>query len=217
MKRRCFVVMPFKPELNFVYLYLAQYLEQRHNLVVTRGDTEVLTKPLMDKIAAAIAAADVIIGDVTESNANVFFELGLAHAAGKPIIFLTRHDPEAAPVDIRQFEHIQYDLAKHRELLERLDNAIENLFRDQYQRLYERGLAILTEFKRSTGVQCRAFTLDEFRLRVIRAKREGEQPDENAPEERHSRFLLPRIADSDDLDVRNRLYEWLRQRYPAQP
>lgn len=217
MTRRCFVVMPFKPELNFVYLYLAHYLEQRHNLVVTRGDTEVLTKPLMEKIAAAIAMADVIIGDVTGSNANVFFELGLAQAAGKPIIFLTQDDPEEAPVDIRQFEHIQYDLAKHRDLLERLDNAIENLFRDQYQRLYELALAVLQEFKTSTGVQCRAFTLDEFRIRVIRAEREGDPPDENAPEELRSRFLLPRVADSDDLDIRNRLYEWLLQRYPPQP
>ena len=214
MKRRCFVVMPFRSELNFVYLYLAQYLEQRHNLTVSRGDTEVLTKPLMDKIAASIATADVILGDVTGSNANVFFELGLAHAAGKPIIFLTQDDPETVPVDIRQFEHIRYDLARHRELLDRLDNAIENLFRDQYQRLYELALTILREFRRGTGLQCRAFSLDEFRLRVIRAEREGEQPDEAAPEECLSRFLLPRIADSDDLDIRNRLYEWLRQRYP---
>ena len=53
-------------------------------------------------------------------------------------------------------------------------------------------------------------------MRVIRAEREGEQPDENAPEERLNRFLLPRIADSDDLDIRNRLDEWLRQRYPPQ-
>lgn len=214
MKRRCFVVMPFRSELNFVYLYLAQYLEQRHNLTVSRGDTEVLTKPLMDKIAASIATADVILGDVTGSNANVFFELGLAHAAGKPIIFLTQDDPETVPVDIRQFEHIRYDLARHRELLDRLDNAIENLFRDQYQRLYELALTILREFRRGTGLQCRAFSLDEFRLRVIRAEREGEQPDEAAPEERLNRFLLPRITDSDDLDIRNRLYEWLRQRYP---
>ena len=214
MKRRCFVVMPFRSELNFVYLYLAQYLEQRHNLTVSRGDTEVLTKPLMDKIAASIATADVILGDVTGSNANVFFELGLAHAAGKPIIFLTQDDPETVPVDIRQFEHIRYDLARHRELLDRLDNAIENLFRDQYQRLYELALTVLSEFRRGTGLQCRAFSLDEFRLRVIRAEREGEQPDEAAPEERLNRFLLPRITDSDDLDIRNRLYEWLRQRYP---
>ena len=211
MKRRCFVVMPFRSELNFVYLYLAQYLEQRHNLTVTRGDTEILTRPLMEKIASSIAAADVIIGDVTGGNANVLFELGLAYAAGKPIIFLTQDDPAAAPVDIRQFEHIQYHLARHQELLERLDNAVENLFRDQYRRLYELALAVLTEFKRGTGLQCRSFTLDEFRLRVIRAEREGEQPDENAPEERLNRFLLPRIADSDDLDIRNRLYEWLRQ------
>lgn len=77
MKRRCFVVMPFRSELNFVYLYLAQYLEPRHNLTVTRGDTEILTRPLMEKIASSIAAADVIVGDVTGGNANVLFELGL--------------------------------------------------------------------------------------------------------------------------------------------
>ena len=36
-------------------------------------------------------------------------EVGMAIMADKPIIFLTRRPPEEAPVDLRQFEFIQYD------------------------------------------------------------------------------------------------------------
>ena len=74
-RSRCFFVMPFRPELNFFYLYLAKYLNEAHNLEVSRGDSDILDKPLMEKIAAQIAAADVIIADITGGNPNVFYEV----------------------------------------------------------------------------------------------------------------------------------------------
>jgi hypothetical protein len=122
--RYCFVAMPFRPELNFFFLYLKRHLEERFSLHVERGDAKVLTRPLMDKIREQILRADLIIGDVTGANPNVFYELGLAHASGKPVIFLTQDPPEQAPVDIRPFEFIRYDLGQHEELLARLNNAV---------------------------------------------------------------------------------------------
>jgi hypothetical protein len=38
---------------------------------------------------------------------NVFYELGLAHAVGKPVILITQNT-EDIPVDIRNIRYIQY-------------------------------------------------------------------------------------------------------------
>ena len=113
----CFVVMPFRPELNYFFLYLRKYLEEKYKIRVERGDANVLTKELMKKISDQIADSSFLIADITGSNANVFFELGIAHATHKPVIFLTQDAPKEAPVDIRQFEFIHYELGRHEDFL----------------------------------------------------------------------------------------------------
>jgi hypothetical protein len=42
--RVCFIVMPFRPELNFLFLFLRRHLEERHGLIVRRGDTSGLSQ-----------------------------------------------------------------------------------------------------------------------------------------------------------------------------
>ena len=69
----CFVIMPFKPELNYFYLYIQKYLNEKHGLMCERGDHRVLTVPLQEKIREQIQTADVIIGDVTGRNPDVFY------------------------------------------------------------------------------------------------------------------------------------------------
>src|SRR5215831_287607 len=135
--KNCFVIMPFAEDLNYFYLYLQKYLWENHGLNVERGDHQILTKPIMEKVRDQILSADVIIGEVTGGNPNVFYELGIATTFGKPIIFITRDKPEQAPVDIRQFEHIHYQLTNHVDFLKKIDNAIFNVFVLKYQELYE--------------------------------------------------------------------------------
>jgi hypothetical protein len=55
----CFVVMPFRAELNYFYLYIQRYLSEKHGLRVERGDHRVLTKALMDKVRDQIVEADL--------------------------------------------------------------------------------------------------------------------------------------------------------------
>jgi len=55
-----------------------------HYVVQTPFD---LTDPdIMDGVVAAIDAADIIIADLTDANANVYYETALAHALGKQVI-----------------------------------------------------------------------------------------------------------------------------------
>jgi hypothetical protein len=67
--------MPFKPELHYFYLYIKKHIEEKHNIECYRGDNNVLTIPILEKIKKDIERSDVVIADCTGRNPNVFYEL----------------------------------------------------------------------------------------------------------------------------------------------
>jgi hypothetical protein len=213
-RKYCFVAMPFRPELNYFFLYLKRHLEESYRLQVERGDASVLTRPLMDKVREQILRADLVIADVTGGNPNVFYEIGLAHAARKPVLFLTQDPPEAAPVDIRQFEFIGYDLSKHAEFLSRLENAITGAFGQQYETLLDRARQFLRRFNQDTGLACPEAAPEEFQARVMRGEQTGGIPASDQ-EGLLAQFLLPKIIlDFTDSTVIGRYTHWIGATFP---
>jgi nucleoside 2-deoxyribosyltransferase len=207
---RCFVAMPFRPELNFFFLYIRQFLHERCSLEVERGDAQILTAPIAEKIRQQIGRADLVIADITGANPNVFYEVGLAHAANIPVLFLTQDPPEKVPVDIRQFEFILYDLAKHEEFLSRLESAIQGHFRARYDALYESALALLREFNIGVSTACEASPREAFTSLVMRAERTGGIPQNS---ELLAEFLLPKvIKDFSDPRVFRQYNLWMTSR-----
>jgi hypothetical protein len=208
-RRVCFFVMPFRSDLNFFYLYLQKHLQDKHGLQVRRGDTSILTKALMDKIETEIQSADFIIGDVTHSNPNVFYELGIARANRKPIIFLTQEEPEKAPVDLRQFEFIRYDLSKDQDLLQKLDNAVRNVLGEGYRELFEAALLLMQEFNVATRSEFAPAEFEEFQARVMRGERLEGIPGPERPLDLKE-FLLPKIiATATDMSAIRKIEHWL--------
>ncbi len=208
-QKNVFVAMPFRPELNFFFLYLKRHLEEKFGLTVERGDARVLTKPLMDKIRDQILRADLVIGDISGNNPNVFYELGLAHANGKAVIFMTQESPQNAPVDIRQFEFIEYDLSRHEDLLAKIDNAIQSFFMKSYEELFEEARNLLQRFNTDVGLMCGQAPLDEFQAKVMGGEQTGGIP---SPEEEalRAQFLLPKIiSDFTDPVVIRRYTSWI--------
>jgi hypothetical protein len=122
----CFVIMPFRPELQYFFLYLRQHIESTHHIECDRADGCVMTTPVHDKIVKSIRRADVIIAECTGCNPNVFYELGIAHALGKMVILITRDPIGSMPSDVRHFEFIRYTMQDHRQFLERIDNALRH-------------------------------------------------------------------------------------------
>lgn len=62
----------------------------------------------MDDVWRMIRDAEIIVAELTTQNANVFYELGLAHAAGKPVILLSE-TMDDVPFDLRSLRVITYD------------------------------------------------------------------------------------------------------------
>ena len=206
--------MPFRPELNYFFLYLKKYLEEKYKIRVERGDSNVLTKELMKKISDQISTASFLIADITGNNANVFFELGIAHAIGKPVVFLTQDPPRDAPVDVRQFEFIQYELGRHEDFLAKLDNAVRNVLGSSLDvtQMYETARDLLKQFNLDSGFTHDQASRDEFHSRLIRAAvAQGVPQLEDSV--RLAGFLLPKILqDAADLNVMQRVTAWLQKR-----
>jgi hypothetical protein len=59
-------------------------------------------------IQNAIREADLLLCEMSERNPNVFYELGLAHAIGKPAILVSRTTDDI-PFDLRHIRVIVYD------------------------------------------------------------------------------------------------------------
>lgn len=103
-----FVLMPFDPQLRPVYEdHIAQCARELH-LTIARGDNLFTAQSVMDDIWNAISSARAVIADCTGRNPNVFYEIGLAHAVGKPVILITK-EVDDVPFDIRHLRYIQYD------------------------------------------------------------------------------------------------------------
>jgi len=163
----------------------------------------------MEKIEAEIQSANLIIGDVTHSNPNVFYELGIARANRKPIIFLTQDDPEKAPVDLRQFEFIRYDLGKDQDLLAKLDSAIRNALGAGYRELYGKAVAILQEFNAATTSAYVAAEFEEFQSRAMKGERLEGLPSHTETSALRD-FLLPKIiSEATDAAVIRKMEKWL--------
>jgi hypothetical protein len=102
-----FVVMPFRRELAQTYdniLSVARSLE----LSCKRGDEFLSDESIMTEIWSALWHARVCIADCTDRNANVFYELGIAHTIGKPTILLAQSQ-EDIPFDVQHRRVIIYE------------------------------------------------------------------------------------------------------------
>ena len=77
------------------------------NLRIKRGDDFFATHAVMTDVWSAMFRSYCVIAECTGRNANVFYELGMAHTLNKPTILLTQ-DIEDIPFDIRQLRHIHY-------------------------------------------------------------------------------------------------------------
>ena len=87
-KPRAFVIMPFDAEARPVYQDFIRPTLVNLGFDVSRADDLLNQQNILADILSSIASTDLIIVDLTDSNPNVYYELGLAHALNKPTILL---------------------------------------------------------------------------------------------------------------------------------
>lgn len=102
-----FVLMPFDPEFDEIYnLFIADALDEA-GYTFFRADDIRNQQNILRDIVTAIETSDLVLADLTGANANVYYELGIAHALGKPVILLTQSISEL-PFDLRAYRVVAY-------------------------------------------------------------------------------------------------------------
>lgn len=104
----CFVVMPFHRLFNEEYKYVIRPAVEQAGLECVRGDELFTRQEIVRDIWSSIRAARVVVAELTGGNPNVMYETGLAHAIGKPIVFLTRTEQDV-PFDLHGVRYVFYD------------------------------------------------------------------------------------------------------------
>lgn len=74
-----------------------------------RADELFSTGTVIEQIWEQIQKAKLLLADLTGKNANVFYELGLSHAARKPVVF-TSGALDDVPFDLRHLRVAIYDV-----------------------------------------------------------------------------------------------------------
>ncbi len=128
----CFVVMPFDSLFEAQYTKVISPAVQEAGLVCVRGDEIYARAAIVDDIWNYLRAARIVVAELSGRNPNVMYEVGLAHALGKPCILLTREQDDV-PYDLRLLRYLYYDVNNpnwwadlQTQLTEMIGKAIEN-------------------------------------------------------------------------------------------
>ena len=116
-----FVLMPFGEEFDPVFSGFIKPVLEQQGFDVARADTVKTLQSIVKDIVERIGGADLIVADLTDSEPNVYYEVGIAHALDKPVILLTQ-----------SIESVRFDV-NHNRLMEysthfdKIDKAKEGL------------------------------------------------------------------------------------------
>jgi hypothetical protein len=126
-KPKVFMIMPFSEDFEALFVELQSRFAEKYEFT-NAGDMD-NQQSIIRSIVEGLINADVVIADLTNRNANVFYELGLAHALNKKVIIITQSIDEL-PFDIKAYRAFEYSLLFYKmpklieELTQRLDGAI---------------------------------------------------------------------------------------------
>ena len=130
-----------------MWLFLNSHIEKKHSVRCLRGDSAYLAIPLHEKVIGMIKSADVIIADVTGRNPNVMYELGFAHAIGKPVILVARNTRDIV-FDISTYRVILYSIKTiegRNRLKDTLQQTVQTLNEEIQKRRMEQVSALAVE------------------------------------------------------------------------
>ncbi len=116
MSKECFVICPFGEEgspvrdrSDAVFEHIISPAVREFGYTPERADHKPGVGLITNTVIVSLFEAPLVVADLTDKNPNVFYELALRHAAGKPCIHL-KQSGESIPFDISNVPVIDIDL-----------------------------------------------------------------------------------------------------------
>lgn len=119
----CFVLMPFAAvdDIQKVYVEHTKPAVEKCGMRCMRADDIYGVSGVMQSIWEAINKSRVVIAEMTGRNPNVFYELGIAHTLGKPVIMITQSMNDV-PFDLQHLRCVMYEYKPR--AIERFEDAL---------------------------------------------------------------------------------------------
>jgi len=112
----CFVISPIgeeesetREQSDTVFEYIIEAALEEFNYSPIRADQIAEPGIITNDIIEYLVESPLVIADLTESNANVFYELAIRHAYEKPTIQIIQ-EGESIPFDVAATRTIHFDL-----------------------------------------------------------------------------------------------------------
>jgi len=132
MKKNCFVITPFGEPFDSYYDNIIKPAIKDCGLIPIRADEIYNVTPIINDIFDNINNAAILIADVTGKNANVNYEIGVAHALQKPVIIISKSINDV-PFDYKHLRAIIYntdDVHWVKNLKKKIKTTINNVLSD---------------------------------------------------------------------------------------
>lgn len=106
--KRVFIAMPFNSHNQDMYKFAIRPALEDQKLEIWKADEQINNIDIMCKICQAIQESAYVIAEISEWNANVLFEMGLAYGMAKSVVIL-KDRKSNVPVDLKGLEFIEYE------------------------------------------------------------------------------------------------------------
>jgi hypothetical protein len=142
-KRDCFVVGPIGAADSTERIHadwvleeiITPVMDQFPEFVVHRSDKLNHPGQIDTQMIDHLLNDDLVIADMTTSNANAFYEIGIRHMVQKPIIHMHKKG-EKIPFDVSLYRSLEFSLVKPSDLRDAralLKDAVQAVFADGYK------------------------------------------------------------------------------------
>ncbi|WFE38210.1 hypothetical protein [Micromonospora sp. WMMD998] len=114
-RRECFVIAPIGPDgseirrrSDQILNYLIRPVVEARGFVAVRGDEIERAGLITSQVLDRIIQNELVVADLTDQNANVFYELAVRHALRRPFVQLMAKDQQL-PFDVQGMRTILVD------------------------------------------------------------------------------------------------------------
>jgi hypothetical protein len=138
---RCFVIMPFSSSDGYdvghfdrVYNHIIKPACKLAGVVPERTDDGLESGYILAKMLKMLTEYELAICDMSAVNANVFYELGVRQAFGKPVT-LIKDEKSRRIFDVQGFSSIEYDSTLR---IDKVQSAVNNISQALKETLYKK-------------------------------------------------------------------------------
>jgi nucleoside 2-deoxyribosyltransferase len=123
--REVFFICPFgNAEVDHNYEFVVKPVVEKYGFTMQRADEISNTQTITQTIVSAINRARFVVADLTEARPNCYYEVGYAHAIGKPVVVLAKTGSERH-FDLAAYNWTHWDTYK--DLKPKLEKRVDGV------------------------------------------------------------------------------------------